>query len=427
MSCYSTSPGQHCIKMNNKVLIIGLVWPEPDATAAGTRMLQLIRFFQGQDYELTFASAAARSPLSYDLSTLSVISVPIKLNDSGFDTMISDLEPGIVVFDRFITEEQFGWRVREICPTAFCILDSEDLHFLRKGREKALGQEQNKLEAFMKNEDAKREIASIYRADLTLVISEFETELLKETFKIDPSLLLYLPFLIDSQSKEETSVLPNFKERKHFITMGNFKHRPNRVAVLFLQKEIWPLIRSALPDTEMNIYGAYITEELQQMNNSKEGFLVKGWAADKKEVYMNSRVCLAPLRFGAGLKGKLIDAMQFGTPCITTRTGAEGMQGDLPWNGFVEDDVKRIAEKAVRLYQDEATWNRSRNNGFALLKHNFDRQSFEKALKDRIDHLRLNLTKHRENNFIGSLLSHHTMQSTKYLSKWIEAKNVNAQ
>jgi glycosyltransferase involved in cell wall biosynthesis len=298
---------------------------------------------------------------------------------------------------------------------------------LRKGREKALGQEQNKLAALLKNDDAKREIASIYRSDLTLVISEFEASLLRETFKIDPSLLFYLPFLIDTQASADTSVLPNFKDRKHFINMGNFKHRPNRDAVLFLKQEIWPLIRKALPDAEMHIYGAYVTEELLQLNNVKEKFLVKGWAADKKEVYMYSRVCLAPLRFGAGLKGKLIDAMQFGTPCITTRTGAEGMQGDLPWNGFVEDDVKRIAEKAVLLYQDEATWNRSRNNGFALLKHNFDRQSFEKDLKDRIDHLTLNLAKHRENNFIGSLLSHHTLQSTRYLSKWIEAKNTNAQ
>lgn len=412
--------------MNNRVLIIGLVWPEPDATAAGTRMLQLIRFFLDQNYELTFACAAARSSLSYDLSALCVRAVPIKLNDSGFDALISDLNPGIVVFDRFITEEQFGWRVREVCPSALCILDSEDLHFLRKAREKALSQEQKKLTSFVNNEDAKREIASIYRSDLTLVISQFESRLLKDTFKIDPSLLFYLPFLLESRT-QEASASTNFKARQHFITMGNFKHRPNRDAVLFLKREIWPLIRKELPDAQMHVYGAYVTEELQQLNNVKEGFLIKGWAADKKKVYLNARVCLAPLRFGAGLKGKLIDAMQFGTPCVTTSLGAEGMQGELPWNGFVADRVKDIVEKAVLLYQDEDTWNRSRINGFALLKHNFDRQPFEKALKDLIDHTRQNLKEHRENNFVGSLLSHHTMQSTKYLSKWIEAKNANAQ
>lgn len=413
--------------MNNKVLIIGLVWPEPDATAAGTRMLQLIRFFLDHKYELTFASAASRSSLSYDLSALSVRTVAIQLNDPGFDTMISDLDPGIVVFDRFITEEQFGWRVREKCPTALQILDTEDLHFLRKGREKALVQQQNMLEEFLKNDDAKREIASIYRCDLTLVISEFETGLLRETFKIDPSLLFYLPFLIDSEASADTSLLPNFKDRKHFITMGNFKHRPNRDSVLFLKQEIWPTVRKELPDAEIHIYGAYSTKELLQLNNIKEGFLVKGWAADKKHVYMNSRVCLAPLRFGAGLKGKLIDAMLFGTPCVTTSTGAEGMQGQLPWNGFIADYAGIIAKKAVLLYQDEETWNQARINGFNLLKNNFNKQFFESDLKDCIDDLRLNLKQHRENNFIGSMLAHHTMKSTKYLSKWIEAKNTSAQ
>ncbi len=421
------SPVQQEFKMNNKILIIGLVWPEPDATAAGTRMLQLIRFFQNHKYELSFACAASKSSLSFDLETISVSTVPIQLNDAGFDDMISELDPGIVVFDRFITEEQFGWRVREKCPSALLILDTEDLHFLRKGREKALVKPQNMLEEFLKNDDAKREIASIYRCDLTLVISEFEEGLLKKTFQIDPTLLFYLPFLVENPSQENVTALPDFKDRKHFITMGNFKHRPNRDSVLFLKQEIWPMIRKELPDAEMHIYGAYATKEILQLNNIKEGFLVKGWAADKKQVYMNSRVCLAPLRFGAGLKGKLIDAMLFGTPCVTTSTGAEGMQRQLPWNGFIADHAGEIAKKAILLYQDEETWNQARINGLNLLNNNFNKQFFESALKDCIDHLRLNLKQHRENNFIGSMLAHHSMKSTKYLSKWIEAKNTSAQ
>ena len=126
--------------MNKKVLIIGLIWPEPDATAAGTRMKQLIHFFCNQNYDISFASAAKKSDLSMNLEELFISTKLIQLNHFTFDDYIKDLDPGIVVFDRFLTEEQYGWRVREVCPNALRILDTEDLHFLRKARETALKQ-----------------------------------------------------------------------------------------------------------------------------------------------------------------------------------------------------------------------------------------------------------------------------------------------
>ena len=126
--------------MNKKVLIIGLIWPEPDATAAGTRMKQLIHFFRNQDYDISFVSAAKKSDLSMNLREYSVDTKLIQLNHFSFDEYIKDLDPEIVIYDRFLTEEQYGWRVREACPMALRILDTEDLHFLRKARETALKQ-----------------------------------------------------------------------------------------------------------------------------------------------------------------------------------------------------------------------------------------------------------------------------------------------
>ena len=113
----------------NTLLIIGHTFPEPTTTAAGARMLQLIEMFQKNGYAVTFASTASISEKSLDFTALAIPTENLTLNDPSFDVFVSDLRPSIVLFDRFITEEQFGWRVAEFCPAALRVLDTEDLHF----------------------------------------------------------------------------------------------------------------------------------------------------------------------------------------------------------------------------------------------------------------------------------------------------------
>src|SRR5690606_26132421 len=120
-----------------RVLFIGLVWPEPSSSAAGWRILQLLQVFAQAGYAVTFASAASKSAYSYPLEEENVNTQQIVLNDSSFNDFIGILQPDVIVFDRFISEEQFGWRVREQCPDALSILDTEDLHFLRSARQHA--------------------------------------------------------------------------------------------------------------------------------------------------------------------------------------------------------------------------------------------------------------------------------------------------
>ena len=408
--------------MKQKLLIIGLVWPEPKSSAAGSRMLQLIAQFKNQGYAITFACAAKTSNNTFDLSRLEVNKQDILLNDSSFDQFISELQPDIVMFDRFMTEEQYGWRVAEQSPDALRILDTEDFHGLRKGRELALKEGVRLSVDHLQNDISKREIASIYRCDLSLIISEAEIEILTHQFKIDKRLLFYLPFLLEPVSKAKINQLPNYDDCQHFIAIGNFLHPPNYDAVLNLKQHIWPLIRKELPKAELHIYGAYVSQKVSRLNNEKEGFLVKGFAEDVNEVMQNAKVCLAPLRFGAGLKGKLVDAMQNGTPCAMSSIAAEGMFGTIETNGFIEDNTEAFSKKAVELYSNFEIWNKSQSNGFKVLKERFNRADFETGFMNKINTLRANLRVHRKNNFIGSLLWHQTLQSTKYMSKWIEAK-----
>jgi glycosyltransferase involved in cell wall biosynthesis len=399
------------------LVIIGAVWPEPNSTAAGSRMLQLISLYQNQGYEITFLCSASKSDFSFDLNKISVQTKAIQLNVSIFDDEIKSLNPDVVLFDRFMMEEQYGWRVMEQCPNALRILDTEDLHFLRKAREMAFKQNRELVFDDYISDVFKREMASIYRCDLTLLISEFEMQLVTETFKIDPSLLFYLPFL----SEEIQTNVPSFEERNHFVSIGNFLHEPNWQTVLALKK-CWKSIKKQLPEAELHVYGAYVSEKAKQLHNEKEGFLIKGRAESVAAVYSKARILLAPIPYGAGLKGKLFEAMQLGLPSVTTKMGAEAMYGNLDWNGFISDE-NDFVEKAIELYTNKNVWETAQKNGYEIIEKRFKKEFYETDFMNQVENLQKNLNEHRNQNFLGQILQHQSLQSTKYMSKWIEAKN----
>lgn len=409
--------------MNKTLLIIGYVWPEPKSSAAGSRMMQLIAIFQNQECQIIFASPCAKSDNAFDLTTIGIEQASIALNNTSFDTFITALNPDVVLYDRFMMEEQFGWRVAENCPNALRILDTEDLHFLRKGRQQAFKDKKPFDDSYLFNDTAKREIASIYRCDLTLIISESEIEILKHRFKVDEALLHYLPFMLDIISSEAKSKLPNFEERNHFITIGNFIHEPNYNSVLYLKETIWPLIRKQLPKAEMHVYGSYASQKVNQLDNKKEGFIIKGFAEDANQVMQEAKVCLAAIRFGAGLKGKLVEAMKNGTPSVTTNVGAEGMFGGFHVNGFITDNAQEFADKAVALYKEEKLWKAKQENGFQVINERFNKEYHQKKFLNTIEETTKELYTKRKNNFTGQMLMHHTLQSTKFMSKWIAEKN----
>ncbi|MFP8488459.1 glycosyltransferase family 4 protein [Gracilimonas sp. Q87] len=409
--------------MSTKVLIIGKVWPEPNSSAAGSRMVQIIELFREQGWSVTFVTAAAKSPFMADLESMGVKTYVIKLNDSGFDEFIRQIKPDIVLYDRFMTEEQFGWRVREQVSEAMTILDTEDLHCLRQGRRKAWNEGREFDDEDLYSDIAKREVASILRSDLSIMISEIEMSILSQHFEIKDDKIIHVPFLIDSLCENDINQWQPYDNRKHFISIGNFLHEPNWNAVLYLKEEIWPKIRERLPDSELHIYGAYPSQKVEQLHNEKEGFLIKGRADDAKKVVSESRVLLAPLRFGAGLKGKLIEAMQCGTPSITTPIGAEGMHDGLPWPGAICNDPNRFAEEAVRLYTNKDLWEKSQILSIDLINTLYDKKQHGDNLTKRIYEIRENLSAHRMQHFTGEILHHHKLGSTKYMSKWIEAKN----
>ncbi len=416
-----------------RLLFIGHLWPEPTSSAAGYRTLALLdalskdKTEQGNAYwQLYFASAAEQTEFAYDLNSMTISSHAIKLNDASFDQFIQKLAPDIVIYDRFISEEQYAPRVHEHCPDAIHILDTQDLHFLRRARQAAV---KNQQPINLYTDDSIREIAAILRCDLSLIISRYEMRLLIEQFNIPAQILHYCPFMFDtSGNKESSKNIKKFTQRAHFMMIGNFLHPPNWDAVLWTYQQLWPKIHQQLPDAQLHIYGAYPSAKVWQLHQPNKGFYIKGRAENALNTLADYRVNLAPLRFGAGIKGKIADGFMSRTPCVTTTIGYEGMYENKQsaWGGLISDsinDTEQFISLAVNLYSSQTLWQQCSEQAYALIPKLFSQKQHSSHFLERIHHLVRHINEHRKTHFISQILHHNAYRSQYYMSKWIEAKN----
>jgi hypothetical protein len=388
-----------------RALFLSPLWPEPGSSAAGVRTEGLLRAFQRWGWDVHYA--AANKPNAYT-KLLSDSGVPVhECGPNRADLLASILDatrPSIVVFDRFMAEEAYSFRVRELAPDALRVLDMQDLHALRKGRQELVESGADAHDVLMhkpsaSSESLLRELGAIQRSDLTLVCSPVELELLRKTYGVAPSKLCLASFFcqeaardtasgygapaprldaggtespaadategVDAQSvgasstNSDTLASPRtsveqdsagsgaslvvgfgygpshgFEARNGFVIIGGFRHAPNVDAVEWLAEEIWPRIRARLPRSHRNVatmrvYGAYTNHRVQALHNPSQGFFICGHAKNL-DVLARARVLLAPVRYGAGIKGKIVDAWRYGLPVVATKIGAEGMRGTAP-------------------------------------------------------------------------------------------------
>jgi hypothetical protein len=395
-----------------RCLIIGKVWPEPSSTAAGRRTLDLVETLLSTGWQVDFGCAARRSEHACDLCALGVREHRLQLNHSGFDDWISALDPDVVIFDRFMTEEQFGWRVAEHCPEALRVLDTSDLHCLRAAREEQLKRGDHLR---LRNETALREVAAIFRSDLTMMISEFEMDLLNRELEVPDHLLTYWPFAV-----EPPEVAPSFEQREHFIMIGSLLHAPNLDAARWCRDYVWPQIRKELPRSELHCYGSYGERFAGELNSPERGFLFKGRAESALETMAQYRVNLAPLRYGAGLKGKVFDGFLSGTPTVMTPIAAEGIFIESDWG---MDSAGAFSREAVKLYSHRLVWEERREREHTVCRERFDRAAWRQRLPQVLEYAWRSRQDHRKVNFVGQMLRHHLHRSMEFMSRWIEEKN----
>jgi hypothetical protein len=382
-------------------------------------MLWLLKGFLNKGFKIAFASASASGIYDIDLETMGIKRVPVKLNDSSFDRFLEDSDFSHVMFDRFLTEEQFSWRVRDSLPGALLLLDTEDLHSLRHSREEAVRKQCSwYVEDWIKTPLFFRELASMFRSDLNLIISNREMAFLIAQVPFLKDKLVYLPFGMEPLSE---TVSGSFEQRSNFVFIGNGKHKPNLDAITYLKTEIWPLIRKSMPEANLMVYGAYLPNRILGMHAPSEGFVIKGWASDLRPLLGKARLLLAPLRFGAGIKGKILKAAQFGLPTMGTSYAFEGITEGFDNTSFVADDSERFAEMAVRLYTERGNWDGTlklqKQASQTHVHTSFDTLAIAlDSYKERLDALP------QETRMIQTLLQNQAFDRVRYLSRWIEAK-----
>ncbi|MBO1254930.1 glycosyltransferase [Alteromonas sp. 5E99-2] len=398
-----------------KCLVIGSVWPEPNSSAAGENMLTILRGACQRNWNVEFACAAQESTHAFNLDLLGIKQVNIELNNSSFDSFVSESNPDIVIFDRFMTEEQFGWRVSNCLPNAVKILNTEDLHGLRQ--QTHLETKTTKLDSTI-NDVMIREVASIMRCDKTLVITKNELNWLTEYANIKSDLLHYYPLLPHCDGSSS----PSFEQRQHVSFIGNFKHAPNWNAVLTLSR-FWPKIRAKLPNVECHIYGAYPPKKATALTNKKSGFIVKGWIENADDAFKGYRLSLAPIQFGAGVKGKLIRAITNGTPSVVTPLAIKGICIEEQWPGKVTHNDESFIDSVISLYNDKLQWEKHHLNTFQLKAKLAKEKKQHSNFYIETETLHRNLKSFREKHILSRAFNHQTMRSHQYMSQWIEAKN----
>jgi glycosyltransferase involved in cell wall biosynthesis len=377
-----------------KALIFAYVWPEPHSSAAGVRTLELCGHLKALGYTPAFLSPCKENDAAERLRAAGYETIHCPANDTPAFQSLENLSPALVIYDRFIMEEQFGWRCREAWPEAIHLIDTQDLHSLRRLREKGNA-----------DTDQDREFASFFRADAALVVSAFELEWLKGK-GFPEGRIFYLPFGAVSET-----VTPAFKERTGFIFLGNFRHPPNLDAVEYLAAEIWPEIRKNIPDAKLTLAGAYPPASVSALGG-KKGITVKGNVPDHREELKRHRVLLAPLRFGAGIKGKVLESWACGLPVAGT---------GMAFEGLAASSERPFAETAVDLHENELSWKKSQESGYESLK-NFLPEKNKERLEKILAEVKEKLPETRSHPF-SRMLRQQNMQATKYFSLWIEEKN----
>lgn len=411
------------------ILLCCAVWPEPESSAAGVRVQFMIDSVRriNPDWRLVVHSGALPNAAMERLRVeqgLECESIPA--NDARFDDWVATLSPDIVIFERFYTEEQFGWRVREHAPSALLVLDTSDLHFLRQLREAGarVAGVNDIIRAVLPGDSGRvmhRELASVLRTDRTWVVSRFELALLAALPDFPRDRVSLLRWGV-----EPLQDAPPYSERKHFVTIGNFRHPPNRDSVLRLKREIWPEIRRSRPDLELHVYGSYPAQRDMELHDARAGFHMKGpWAGDVRALLGRYRGLLAPLRFGAGIKGKILDAWSAGTPVITSDIGAEGMvEGEFP--GVVlefEGGAFDWARKVLALHDSEEQWFQTTSRARLALQSEYDSKKWASLLIDElIAILETRASNRGRRHWLSELLHSEDRHAARALSKYIELK-----
>jgi glycosyltransferase involved in cell wall biosynthesis len=251
-----------------------------------------------------------------------------------------------------------------------------DIHFLRESREYALTNDEEKLKSAEKWK--KMELSLMKKADVVYFFSTVEISIIKE---MDSSInCRVVPLNIFSKN----DLQPYNCNRKDIIFVGGFRHSPNVDGILWFVNSVMPLIRNAIPGILLYIIGSEAPSDIIELE--KDDIRILGYVDDDTldEYYKKCRVCIAPLRYGAGVKGKVLEAMYKQIPLITTTIGAEGLS-DIDDCLIIENDPEQFAQKLINMYNNDKLLRELVEKSYFYIMKYFTIDRYKSIIKEDFD------------------------------------------
>ncbi len=345
-------------QVTRRVLVLDHCTPTPDRDAGSQFTIQLMKIFQMLDFKVTFIPED--NFLQMERYTADLQKIGIECLYAPYTTSLQQhlKESGelydIVVIFRVTAATRDLPVVRQYCPQANVIFHPADLHFLRETRQAAL-QQSDQLAA-QALETKQKELHIVRSVDRVMVHSSYEKQVLSEY--VEPDRVVVVPWVVEAPG----SAAP-LEERRDLIYIGGYGHPPNVDAVLYFTRQIFPLIKSRLPEAKFYIVGSNLPPELEALNSPD--LIVTGYVEALEPLLDRMRMSVVPLRFGAGIKGKIGTSLSVGLPCVATSIAAEGLPLRPGRDILIADEPETFADLVVKLYEDDALWHHVSESGIA--------------------------------------------------------------
>lgn len=347
-----------------QVLIVDTQTPCPDRDSGSLRLVNLMRVLQEEGAHVCFAPLDLAYVAGYtealQASGVEVWHAPWVAGFSDLLKRQGTRFDGIVLC-RHATANALLPLARRHAPQAKLVFDTVDLHYLRELRGARMRQDP----ALERQALATRkvELAAMHAADLTLVVSPMEQE---ELSRQAPG----VPVQVLSNLHRITQQQVPFSDRHGLLFVGGFHHPPNVDAMAWFIDAVLPLVHAREPGIALDVVGMDPPEELKRAGQ-RAGVRIHGHVPDLDPLLGRARVSIAPLRFGAGVKGKVNQAMAHGLPVVATTTAVEGMHLQHETDVLIADDAQSFADAVLRLHADPDTWQRLAHHGLDNVRQHF--------------------------------------------------------
>ncbi|WP_456439428.1 glycosyltransferase [Caldithrix abyssi] len=372
-----------------RILVADPFLPLWDRASGSLRLFNYLKILKKQGHHITFIARLGSTDPKYK-HTMQQLGIEVYENDEralNFAGYAVNTKWPEIPYQIIFKERKFDlailsfWQIaryymgviRKLSPTTKIIVDTVDIHFVRELREAQLKKDK-RLER--EAEQKKRQELAVYRkADRLWVVTE-------EDRKHIEKYVGSTPIDIVPNIHQPVSVKKAFEQTRDLLFVGNFSHRPNVDAVTFFVSEVFPKIKRRLNDVKLYVVGNNPPPEIQALKS--EDVIVTGYVADLKPYLLQTRVSVSPLRYGAGMKGKVGEALSYGLPVVTTSIGAEGMNLVHGEHVLIADDPEKFAEETIRLYQDRALWEKLSRSGKQYVEQMWGPASVENKLRNII-------------------------------------------